>query len=249
MSFNTGIKGLEELVDVPENYILLAGGPPGTGKTAFAMDYLFEGIKNGKKGLYVTLIESEEEIKESARLRGYDPDSEDFKVQEATDLMRAGSGGQVFEPEKVVDGLRRNLNQFEPERIVFDTITKFMMIFDAEPVQREQASNLVGRIKDHNGSAVFLGEVPFSMAGQPSRYEIAEFVVDGIFRFQQQEDKILFDILKMKGLGYNGKKHFLEITNEDVSIAEEFTETETDSDSFDEGSSSDSDDPEEIELG
>lgn len=218
MSFDTGIQGLEDLVDVPEDYILLAGGPPGTGKSAIAIDYVFEGVKNGEKGLYVTLTQSPEEIRESAELRGHDPDSDNFKIQQAKDLMRAGSGGQIFEPEKVVDGLRRNLNEFEPDRVVFDTITKFLMIFDAEPVMREHADALISRIKDKGSSGLFMAEVPFSKAGQPSRYEIAEFVVDGIFRLEQEDKTVMLDVLKMRGLGYDGSKKEVIISDEAVKL-------------------------------
>ena len=242
MSFHTGIQGLEELVEVPDDYILMAGGTPGTGKSAIAIDYLFAGIENGEKGLYVTLTQSKEEIQESVDLRGHNSKSEDFKIQEATDLMRAGSGGQVFEPEKVIDGLRRNLNQFEPDRIVFDTITKYLMIFDAEPVMREHANSLVSRLKEKDAAGLFIAEVPFSKAKQPSRYEIAEFVVDGLFRLQQMDDKNIFDILKMKGLGYDSKKHVLEITDEDVKLTEAFE----DLDSLDEGSSDDGNNSDEV---
>jgi|GEM_PF-3185746 KaiC/GvpD/RAD55 family RecA-like ATPase len=245
MSFNTGIKGLEDLVEVPDDYILMAGGPPGTGKSAIAIDYLFEGIENGEKGLYLTLTESREDIRESVELRGHDPESEDFKIQEATDLMRAGSGGQVFEPEKVIDGLRRNLNQFEPDRIVFDTITKYLMIFDAEPVMREHANSLVSRLKEKDAAGLFIAEVPFSKSGQPSRYEIAEFVVDGLFRLQQIENKNIFEVLKMKGLGYDREQHVLEITDEEVRLTENFKS----SDGFNEGSAQNGTETDETELG
>ncbi|MFP4038612.1 MAG: RAD55 family ATPase [Candidatus Nanohaloarchaea archaeon] len=218
MSFDTGIEGLKELVEVPEDYILLLGGPPGTGKSAVAVDYIFEGVENGEKGLYITLTQAPEEIKESAELRGHDPESENFRIQEATDLMRAGSGGQVFEPEKVVDGLRRNLNEFEPDRVVFDTVTKYLMIFDAEPVMREHADALISRLKEKEASALFIAEVPFSMEGQPSRYEIAEFVVDGILRLQKKEKSTVLDVLKMKGLGYSNEDQELEITDNEVAL-------------------------------
>ena len=245
MSFETGIQGLDELVEVPDDYVLMAGGTPGTGKSAIAIDYLFAGIENGEKGLYVTLTQSEEEVRESVDLRGHDPESKDFKIQEATDLMRAGSGGQVFEPEKVIDGLRRNLNQFEPDRIVFDTITKYLMIFDAEPVMREHANALVSRLKEKDAAGLFIAEVPFSKEGQPSRYEIAEFIVDGLFRLQQIDDRNIFDILKMKGLSYNGSKQILEIEDENVKL----TEALDDSDSFDKGSSNYSSNSDDVELG
>ena len=217
MALNTGIEGLEEMVNIPEDYTLLLGGPPGTGKSAFAIDYLYEGIENGEKGLYITLRESKEEIKEGVELRDCDPKSENFKIQEATSLMR-GSSSQVFEPEKVIDGLRRNLNDFEPDRIIVDSITKFLMIFDAEPVQREEASRIVGRIKQNEASAIFIGEVPFSKNGQPSRYEIMEFVVDGILKLEQSQQGTLFEIMKMKGLGYNRETKKVEISDSTISL-------------------------------
>ena len=230
MGIDTGIEGLEEMVEIPDDYTLLIGGPPGTGKSAFALDYLFEGVENGEKALFITLRESEEEIMESVELRGYDPESENFRIQEATSLMR-GSSGQVFEPEKVIDGLRRNLNKFEPDRIVMDSITKFLMIFDAEPVQREEASRIIGRIKEKGSSSLFIGEVPYSKNGQPSRYEIMEFVVDGIIKLEQSQEGIMFEILKMKGLGYDRSTKKVEITDNTVSL-----------DSFNKGSSNDSGD-------
>ena len=243
MSIDTGIKGLEDLVEIPENYILLGGGTPGTGKTAFALDYLFQGVENGEKALYVSLIASEDEVKNSAQLRGHNPESEAFKVQESTNLMRAGSGGQIFEPDKMIDSLRRNLNEFEPDRVVFDTITKFLMIFDAEPVQRENMSKIVDRLKENNCSGLFIGEVPYSMENQPSRYEIAEFVVDGILKFQQNENGIAFSILKMKGLEYDGNTHSMEVSDSQVKI-----KPLNSSNSLDKGSSENSEDTDEVEL-
>jgi len=217
MGIDTGIEGLEDMVEIPEDYTLLLGGPPGTGKSAFALDYLFQGVENGEKALFITLRESEEEIMESVDLRGYDAESENFKIQEATSLMR-GNSGQVFEPEKVIDGLRRNLNKFEPDRIVIDSITKFLMIFDAEPVQREEASRIVGRIKEKQASSLFIGEVPYSKNGQPSRYEIMEFVVDGILKLEQSQEGIMFEILKMKGLGYDRETRKVDISDSTVSL-------------------------------
>ena len=217
MGIDTGIEGLKDMVEIPEDYTLLLGGPPGTGKSAFALDYLFQGVENGEKALFITLRESEEEIMESVDLRGYDAESENFKVQEATSLMR-GNSGQVFEPEKVIDGLRRNLNKFEPDRIVIDSITKFLMIFDAEPVQREEASRIVGRIKEKQASSLFIGEVPYSKNGQPSRYEIMEFVVDGILKLEQSQEGIMFEILKMKGLGYDRETRKVDISDNTVSL-------------------------------
>lgn len=218
MSLDTGIDGLEELVDIPEDFILMLGGTPGTGKEPFAIDYLYQGIEDDQQVLYISLTQTKEELKKTIRNRGFDPEAERLEIQEAVNLMRPGSGGQVFEPEQVTDGLRRRLNRLEPDRIVFNSLTKFLMIFDASPVQREHASNLLEQIRGYDSSALFLSEVPFSKEDQVSRYEIAEFVVDGVFHVKQDGDDTLFEIMKMKGLDYNGSPHLLEVTGDKVEI-------------------------------
>ncbi len=225
MSLDSGIKGLEKIVTIPDSFVILLGGPPGTGKNAFGMDYLFQGVENEENCLYVSLRNSEEQLKKEAELRGHNPESENVKFQISNDLMRPGSGGQVFEPEKVTETLRRNLNEFEPDRIVIDSITKFLMIFDAEPVQREELGGILDILKSGNCSCLMLGEVPFSMNGQPSRYEIAEFVVDGVFRLQKKEEKQVFDVLKMKGLDYSTSKYEINITSEVVDVSKSFDDS------------------------
>ncbi len=222
MTLKSGIKGLENIVDIPEGFVLLLGGTPGTGKNAFAMDYLFKGVENGDNCLYISLRSSEKQLKQEAERRGHNPESENVKFQISNDLMRPGSGGTIFEPEKVTEALRRNLNEFEPDRVVIDTITKFLMIFDAEPVQREKLGGITDILKSKQCSTLMLGEVPFSLNGQPSRYEIAEFVVDGVFRLQKVENEQVFDVLKMKGLSYSTHKYKVDITDDYVDVSESF---------------------------
>ena len=55
---------------------LLARRSPGTGKTTIAAQFLLEGAAAGEKGLYITLSETEEELRETAASHGWSiPDS------------------------------------------------------------------------------------------------------------------------------------------------------------------------------
>src|SRR5688500_2182029 len=71
-----GIKGLDSIIEggLPENHIYLVEGEPGTGKTTVALQFLFEGIKNGESVLYVTLSETKNELKEIALAHGWSLD-------------------------------------------------------------------------------------------------------------------------------------------------------------------------------
>ena len=49
-------------------------GEPGTGKTTIALQYLLEGARRGEKGLYVTLSETECELRLVAKRHGWSLD-------------------------------------------------------------------------------------------------------------------------------------------------------------------------------
>ncbi|RYE72971.1 MAG: hypothetical protein EOO80_19625, partial [Oxalobacteraceae bacterium] len=57
--------------------IHLIEGRPGTGKTTLGLRYLLEGVKMGTPGLYLSLSEAEDELRESANNHGWSLDGID----------------------------------------------------------------------------------------------------------------------------------------------------------------------------
>lgn len=85
MRCKTGIKGFDELVQggFPKGSSILYTGTPGTGKTIFGLEYLYNGATKFKeKGLYVTFEESREEILAQGKQFGWD-----FKALEKQKLI------------------------------------------------------------------------------------------------------------------------------------------------------------------
>src|SRR5215210_2382427 len=61
----TGIEGLDSVLagGLPRNRMYLVDGNPGVGKTTMALQFLLEGVRLGERCLYVTLSESERELR------------------------------------------------------------------------------------------------------------------------------------------------------------------------------------------
>ncbi len=73
----TGIKGFDRLVQggFPKGKTILLSGTPGTGKTIFALQYLYNGaVQFNEKGLYITFEEKVENLKNQAKQFGWDFD-------------------------------------------------------------------------------------------------------------------------------------------------------------------------------
>ncbi|WP_336036502.1 RAD55 family ATPase [Halobacterium yunchengense] len=64
MRISTGVSGLDSLLDggLPARRLYTLSGPPGSGKTTLAAQYVTEGVKNGDDVLYVTMHETRNEL-------------------------------------------------------------------------------------------------------------------------------------------------------------------------------------------
>src|SRR5437868_7210173 len=69
----TGIAGLDEIMDggLARNRLHLLEGSPGAGKTTIALQFLMAGAEAGEIGLYVSLAETEEELRDGAASHGW----------------------------------------------------------------------------------------------------------------------------------------------------------------------------------
>jgi KaiC/GvpD/RAD55 family RecA-like ATPase len=66
MRISTGVDGLDELLDggLPARRLYTLSGPPGSGKTTLASQYVTEGVRQGEEVLYVTMHETRNELVE-----------------------------------------------------------------------------------------------------------------------------------------------------------------------------------------
>jgi KaiC/GvpD/RAD55 family RecA-like ATPase len=79
----TGIEGFDKLIEggFPKFSNILLNGGPGTGKTIFALEYIYNGFtKYNEPGLYVTFEQSRKSLIEQAILLGMDLDKRKIKI-------------------------------------------------------------------------------------------------------------------------------------------------------------------------
>ena len=74
----TGIWGLDDILSggFSRGHMFLVEGAPGTGKTTIALQFLMEGAQAGEKCLYITLSETEAELRDGAASHGWSLDEQ-----------------------------------------------------------------------------------------------------------------------------------------------------------------------------
>ncbi|MEM1921723.1 MAG: ATPase domain-containing protein, partial [Desulfurococcaceae archaeon] len=70
----TNIKGFDDIVNggIPKRSVVLLSGGPGTGKSIFGMQYLWNGLQMGEPGLYIALEEHHAQIRINMKQFGWD---------------------------------------------------------------------------------------------------------------------------------------------------------------------------------
>src|SRR4051794_5156551 len=70
---STGVAGLDNVIEggLARNRLHLLEGSPGTGKTTIGLQFLLAGALAGEIGIYVSLAETDQELRDGAKSHGW----------------------------------------------------------------------------------------------------------------------------------------------------------------------------------
>jgi len=133
---DTGIAGLDYVLGggFPRNRMYLVEGDPGSGKTTLALQFLLAGARRGEPGVYATLSETDEELRDVARSHGWSLDGITIcDLQTSEESLKAESQYTLFHPAEVElsETTRTVLEAVEnvrPARVVFDSLSEMRLL-------------------------------------------------------------------------------------------------------------------------
>jgi len=163
---HTGIEGLDDILNggFPRGHLYLVEGDPGTGKTTLALQFLLEGIRNGEKGLYVTLSESKQELEGVARSHGWSTESLlIYEMVPPEDEMGPDAQYTVFHPSEVeladtITAILKQVNAHQPQRLVFDSLSELRMLARDPLKYRRQILALKRHFSGRNCTVLLLDD-------------------------------------------------------------------------------------------
>ena len=182
----TGIPGFDELCQgglVRNSDSVLVGGP-GTGKTTFLLQFLWDGVnKFNENGLYCSFEPDVSDVAEDARAHGWDF----YKMNEEGRIKFV-----KFSPETSARELKSELtsliSKHNIQRVCFDPISVLAMNQSEEGKIRELIFELSSLMKRLKVTTLYTDEtmeldVNQSHSGELSKTDIIQFLSDSVIFF------------------------------------------------------------------
>jgi circadian clock protein KaiC len=143
---DTGVAGLDDVTNggLARGRVFLLEGSPGTGKTTLAMQFLIAGTARGEKVLYITLSETEGELRASAHSHGWSlagveiyelVPPENILDEEQQQSLLYSSDLELGETTKrIFEAFER----VKPDRVVLDSLSEIRLLAQSSLRYRRQ---------------------------------------------------------------------------------------------------------------
>jgi len=220
-----GIIGLDDMLGgglIPGSICAIIG-TYGTGKTTFALQFIWEGLKKGEHIIYISLEEREERIFEYMLQKGWDV--KPFK-NKSLFVIKLDPTDFNLANNRIKNELPRLIKQVNAHRVVIDPISLFEDLFDSDSIRRQEMFRFVESMRDQKCTIMMTSETdkdnPFS-----SRHALIEYLADTVIllRYVRPSDltdvHLALEVVKMRMSAHSREIKPYEIQQDQVLVYSE----------------------------
>jgi circadian clock protein KaiC len=214
---STGVPGLDDILagGLPRDRVYLVQGSPGVGKTTLALQFLAAGAQQGEVVLYITLSETESELRSAAASHGWDLEGITLFEVDATAAGNGGDSGEpytVFHPaevelSEVMKTLLAEVDVVKPSRVVFDSLSDIRMLAQDALNYRRQVLTLKHYFSGRSCTVIMLDD----LTGESADGQL-QSLAHGVISLEQLApsygtDRRRVRVGKLRGSDFRGGYH------------------------------------------
>ncbi|RYG85043.1 MAG: circadian clock protein KaiC, partial [Alphaproteobacteria bacterium] len=210
-----GVEGLDDITSggLSRGRLFLLEGSPGTGKTTIATQFLRAGAARGERSLYITLSETEDELRAGAESHGWDLDGVDiFELVPPESLLDDDQQQSLLYSSDLELGetTRRIFEAFEkvnPQRVVLDSLSEIRLLAQSSLRYRRQILALKHYFARSHVTVLMLDDLS-SEANDRTMHSVAH----GVLHLEELSpeygsERRRLRVIKYRGQPYRGGYH------------------------------------------
>jgi circadian clock protein KaiC len=222
-----GAAGLDDILagGLQRGRVYLIEGSPGTGKTTIATQFLLAGAAKGERGLYITLSETEEELRASAGSHGWKFDDplaiyelippESLLDEDQQQSLLYSSDLELGETTKrIFEAIERH----KPDRIIVDSLSEIRLLAQSSLRYRRQVLALKHYFARNGATVVMLDDLT-----SDTHDKTVHSVAHGVLRLEELApdfgaERRRLRVIKYRGQSFRGGFHDMIIKTGGVTV-------------------------------
>ncbi len=205
----TGTRGLDDVLKggLERARTFLLEGSPGTGKTTIALQFLVTGAAAGERCLYVTLSETENELRAAATSHGWDlagvelyelippenllDDDQQQSLLYSSDLELGETTKRIFEA----------FERVKPDRVVIDSLSEIRLLAQSSLRYRRQILALKHYFARSGATVLMLDDLTTD-----SNDKTVHSVAHGVIRLEEVAPEYGAERRRLRVIKYRGRR-------------------------------------------
>lgn len=231
----SGIQGFDEILlgGLPKGRSIILSGPPGSGKSTFAMQFLYKGVKDyAEPGVYVTLSESPAEIRNNMKSYGWDimklerdgklllVDARPFSITEEGFVAPNESlyRGEAMPFSHLTDMVLAGVRRASAKRLVIDSVTILAMQYVNKFYIRQGLMGMVQALSNQDCTSLLISETVQEEGKTPTEWFIAPGVI--VLHYTRKGDTMerAVQVIKMRGTRHGEEIYPARITENGFTV-------------------------------
>src|SRR5256714_1304863 len=223
----TGIWGLDNILSggFSRGHLFLVEGAPGTGKTTVALQFLLEGSRAGEKCLYITLSETERELRVGAASHGWllDDALEIFELLPPESLLDSEQQQSLLyssdlELGETTKQILEVVERLRPDRVVLDSLSEIRLLAQSSLRYRRQILAIKHYFAKFDTTVMLLDDLT---AGTEDK--TVHSVAHGVLRLEELApaygaERRRARVIKYRGVKFRGGYHDVTITTGGLNV-------------------------------